>query len=120
MWVGLEPWGGVTQLDNIERDPSKADVRQLRKPVNETEGCPLFEMADPKVRNNDETKRLSKQCMVILGRLMVGPVTNTELMKIAQRFGARLHDLRMAGYDIETQSRDNKTGVVWYNLKGQP
>ena len=50
-------------------------VRQLRKPASETAGLPLFELADPKVRDSVEAPRLSKQCMVILGRLSLGPAT---------------------------------------------
>lgn len=64
-----------------------------------------------------EKPRLSRQSRQILERLSKGPAINTELMEIAQRFGARIHDIRKAGYRVEIIWRDNEKGLVCYELK---
>jgi hypothetical protein len=87
---------------------------------DETQDLPLFRLADPKVRGTEEEPRLSRQCQAILARLKEGPASNSDLMRIAQRFGARIHDLRGAGYAIEIQSRDRVTGVTIYAMEPRP
>ena len=60
--------------------------------------------------------RLTQSSIRILQRLKSGPATNTELTKIGgMRFGARLHDLRKAGYP--TRSRHLVGGVWIYELE---
>ena len=60
--------------------------------------------------------RLSKQQQAILARLRVGPATNLELIQIAQRFSARIHELRTAGYRIERTRDDEEAGIYLYAL----
>lgn len=60
--------------------------------------------------------RLCAQHHRILERLRQGPVRNTELVLLAQRFGARLKELRDAGYRIERNSVDEQRGVFEYRL----
>lgn len=64
-----------------------------------------------------ERKRLNRQSAEILERLRQGPASNVELMQIAQRFGARLHELRACGHVIEIVDRDRATGHVVYQLR---
>lgn len=56
---------------------------------------------DPHVPAED-VPRLTKQALAILARLRRGPATNVELSAIGLRFGARLMDMRRAGYEIES------------------
>lgn len=65
---------------------------------------------DPNVDDRDKP-RLSKQCAMILEALRHAEQTNWELMMIATRYGARIHDLRRAGYDIRVQLRGGGTFV---------
>lgn len=46
----------------------------------------------------------------ILAMLLKGPATNRQLSRVAPRFGARVHELREAGWDIYS-SRD---GAKYY------
>jgi hypothetical protein len=90
-------------------------------------GLPLFSTGgasappvvpqDPRVRGTVEEPRLSKQSQAILDRLRQRPASNSELMLIAQRFGARVHDLRAAGFNIQITERDRETGMTWYALE---
>ena len=68
----------------------------------------------------EEKPRLTKQCIKILERLRRGEATNKELVEIATRFGARVLDLRRAGYDIRITERNRETGITWYALVGEP
>jgi hypothetical protein len=72
---------------------------------------------DPKVRGTEEEPRLTRQSLAILARLREGPASNSDLVLIAQRFGARVHDLREAGYPITILSRDRASGVTVYALE---
>lgn len=63
-----------------------------------------------------EKRRFSRQQTELIERLKRGPATNAELIRIAQRFGARFHELRKRGYRIEEKHRDHKTGLVTYEL----
>jgi hypothetical protein len=69
---------------------------------------------DPNVEPQD-VPRLSRQSKKILERLMWGPATNSDLGLIAQRFGARIHDLRKAGYRIKKTPIGD--GLVKYELE---
>lgn len=64
----------------------------------------------------DEGRRLSLQSEAILERLQQGPASNSELLLIAQRFGARIHELRKSGHNIRISDRDRATGHVMYEL----
>jgi len=65
---------------------------------------PLFDRPRPAVQARDpgvldeDRPRLSEQCLAIADKLRRGPATNLELGDHAQRFGARLHDLKRAGF----------------------
>ena len=63
--------------------------------------------------------RLGRQQQAILERLRRGPATNTELSQIAQRFSARIGELRAAGYDIRRTHDDHERGVYVYELAGR-
>ena len=60
--------------------------------------------------------RLGRQQWAILERLRRGPATNTELSQIAQRFSARIGELRDAGYNIQRTYDDDRRGVYVYEL----
>lgn len=64
-----------------------------------------------------EARRLSAQAQSILERLQRGRASNADLSAIAQRFGARLFDLRRAGYRVEIVERDRDTGITVYELR---
>ena len=66
-----------------------------------------------------ERVRLSAQCQKVLERLQQGPVTNIQLALIGYRYGARIHELRKAGYEIVMSSRNVETGETTYELRGQ-
>jgi hypothetical protein len=51
----------------------------------------------------------------VLARLRLGPATNIQLNELCYRYGARILELRRAGYDIET--RPIEAGVYQYTLK---
>lgn len=65
--------------------------------------------------------RCTGQKRAILERLTRGPVTNTELIQIAQRFGARIQELRelvgQYGFEIVTESVSEARGVYRYQLR---
>jgi len=64
-----------------------------------------------------KAKRLAGNALRALARLRQGPATNVELLALAgMRFGARLFELRRAGYHIETDE-DKRRGVVTYTLR---
>ena len=57
-----------------------------------------------------DRRRLSRHQRLILARLRDGPATNSELGDIADRFGARICELRKAGCVIDKR---NLGGGVW-------
>jgi hypothetical protein len=59
--------------------------------------------------------RTSAQRQAILNRLRQGTATNMELVTISHRFGARLKELRDAGYPIATISLGG--GLFRYELR---
>lgn len=64
---------------------------------------PLFDHPRPHVELNstvveDDKPRLSLQCHAVADRLRQGPATNLQLIMIAHRFGARLLELKQAGF----------------------
>lgn len=64
----------------------------------------------------DSPPRITGQRKKILDRLAQGPVTNIELAAICFRYSARIHELRKAGYDIQTYYQDKSSGTCWYRL----
>lgn len=58
---------------------------------------PAVPTRDPSLPE-DEVPRLTTQAHAIADRLRSGPATNLDLGMISQRFGARLYDLRKAGF----------------------
>jgi hypothetical protein len=70
---------------------------------------------NPTVDDRDRA-RLSRQCLALLARLRQGEATNAELSRIAMRFGARLEELRRAGFTIEAKRGDG--GLFTYTLNG--
>lgn len=46
----------------------------------------------------EDAPRLSAQCHAIAARLREGPATNLDLIEVSHRFGARLHELKRAGF----------------------
>lgn len=63
-----------------------------------------------------EAKRLSQQCAKILARLQLGPATNVELAQISIKYGARISDIRAAGFSVVCYERNHETGVCRYKL----
>lgn len=76
-------------------------------------------ITDPHVAAVDRP-RLSHQCLLVLERLRRGVATNRELAGICLRTGARLYDLRKAGYSITTSQMKDGSGVVFYRLTSEP
>jgi hypothetical protein len=66
------------------------------------------------MRLTTERRRQDSSRTRILDRLTKGPATNTQLSKIALRFGARIFELRKAGHNITSSPREG--GVVIYTL----
>jgi hypothetical protein len=65
----------------------------------------------------DEAKpRLNNQHRSILARLSRGPATNRELNQIAQRFNARICEIRAAGVRVDKRLVDARKGVYEYRL----
>ena len=66
-------------------------------------------------------ERAAGQKRRILERLNEGPATNSDLMEIAHRFGARLQELREylkpLGWEITTTTLSGQRGVYLYTLK---
>jgi hypothetical protein len=79
---------------------------------------PRIQPVDPHVEPADKP-RLTRQCYSVLERLRRGPVSNVQLLLIAIRYSARIHDLRSAGYKIETEKRGDG-GIVFYSLISEP
>jgi hypothetical protein len=65
-----------------------------------------------------ETARRSAALDRILDRLEQGPATNIELNAIAFRFGARIFELRAAGYVIQREQLGR--GKFLYTLISRP
>ena len=82
------------------------------------ENPPKVEIADPTVPETAKP-RLGRQQAAILAALKQGPKTNIELVPIALRYSARIHELRKAGYRIDREDVDDENGVYRYVLKGQ-
>lgn len=81
-----------------------------RSPEYRVEAIPF---GDPSLPEG-EKPRLSPQHLTIAARLREGPATNLELGAICQRFGARLWELKRAGF---LWSRSTvKAGVYRYEL----
>ena len=64
--------------------------------------------------------RLNKQQKAIVERLREGPAMNMDLIPISTRFSARIHILRMLGFQIETKTIDRAKGLTLYTLKSEP
>ena len=62
----------------------------------------------------DEIRRFSRQAESILSALATGPKTGDELGRIARRYGARIHELRKAGYRITLTHHNRATGETVY------
>lgn len=65
--------------------------------------------------------RLSRQAQKILDAFKAAQdrrLTCTQLLALAQRFGARLYDLRQAGYVIDLVQHDHASGLTVYELRG--
>jgi hypothetical protein len=78
-----------------------------------THDTPVAPATDPNVHPEDKP-RINRLCRVVLERLQTGPAYSHELATISHRFGARISDLREAGYDIATQRLPG--GVYLYSL----
>ena len=80
---------------------------------------PLFDrpasvpFRDPSL-SDAEKVRLTPQALKIAAVLREGPATNLELGMISQRFGARLHDLKRAGFHWSKTTV--KAGVYRYEM----
>lgn len=64
-------------------------------------------------------QRLNKQSKAILSAFQQAPnqtLSNMEMQAVATRFGARIYDLRCAGYVIMIVSQDKKSGLTYYRL----
>ena len=59
-------------------------------------------VVDPHVDHRD-IPQLTRQSRVILERLRQGPATNAELTAVGLRYSARIHELRRAGHEIESE-----------------
>lgn len=76
-------------------------------------------LPDPRIVR-EARPRLHLQSIAILARLKEGPATNGELGKLAQRFGARVMELRDAGHVIHQEYVSQSRGVYRYELLEQP
>jgi len=67
-----------------------------------------------------EIPRLAGQNRRILERLLLGPVSNAELVEMANKYTGRISDvrrmLRRRGYDVEAYEHNRTTGVCWYRI----
>ena len=75
----------------------------------------MIPTTDPNLWDID-IPRLSRQSEEVLSALRTGAKTNMELAAISHRFGARICDLRKAGYTIATIPLRDGTGRVTYRL----
>lgn len=67
--------------------------------------------------------RFSQQCSRIMDAFYHATghrLTGRQLMEIAPRFGARLHEMRKAGYRIKLVRYDRATGFTVYQIGGRP
>ena len=69
---------------------------------------------DPNVFQLDRP-RLQGQNAAILDRLMKGPATNDELIRLSRKYTSRVSDLRKAGYRIRCHRGDG--GLNTYVLE---
>ena len=83
----------LTLFGNVLKPPapSAAEFDAIGRLVDAIEPC------DPNLED-EERPRLAAKCADVLERLQQGPATGIELGKICNRYGARLHDLKRAGY----------------------
>lgn len=72
----------------------------------------VFPPTDRKVHPED-APRLSGQSLKILERLKIGPATNIELYEICLRPGARVFDLKAAGWNIKSRRNPGGTWTYW-------
>lgn len=80
---------------------------------------PKIEPVDPHL-TPEEKPRLTKQCIKTLEMLRGGAVTNMQFVYAGiLRYSARIHDLRHAGYEIETD-QDRGTGLTTFTLLREP
>lgn len=83
---------------------------------------PIIPVADP---NADEEMhpRLTKQSQAILDAFRAASdhkLNCEQLTAVARRFGARIHDIRKAGYHIDLVEHVKKTGFTVYQLRPLP
>jgi hypothetical protein len=65
-------------------------------------------------------RRLGRQAQKILDSFKLAPdhrLNCMQLLAIAQRFGARLYDIRQAGYVINLVQHDHASGFTVYELR---
>jgi hypothetical protein len=65
-------------------------------------------------------QRLGRQAQKILDSFRLAPdrrLNCVQLLEIAQRFGARLYDIRQAGYTISLVKHDHASGLTVYELR---
>ena len=75
----------------------------------------MIPTTDPNLWDID-IPRLSHHSTLVLSALRTGPKSNMELAAISHRFGARICDLRKAGYNIVTIPLRDGSGRVTYRL----
>ncbi len=90
--------------------PSAAEFAELGRLVDAPR--PAIEPCDPNVED-EERPRLAAKCSDVLERLQQGPATGRQLEKICNRYGARLHDLKNAGYPWEKKKIDIGLWLYW-------
>jgi hypothetical protein len=91
-----------------------------KSPSDQLHQGTLFDVPTPTpcgVPEHDR-ERVEAQRAKLLERLQRGPATSEELSRIAQRFGARIHELRKEGHMIDAK---HVSGGLWlYTLiRGQ-
>lgn len=74
---------------------------------------PRLPFADPRHPEADRV-RLAEQCVRVLDALWQRPQTNRELSQIGLRFGARVKEIREAGYEIKVERLGG--GLFLYTL----
>lgn len=74
-------------------------------------------VVDKRVEPEDKP-RLRGNSAAILSLLKSGPATNIQLMKVGGvRYGARIHDIKKAGYKIQSRRLDE--GIWVYELEAK-
>lgn len=111
----------MNQLDLFETTaPARYDDMPAPQPPERTEGERRAE-AGPVVVGTvaDEKKRTTRLREAVLALLKAQvSATNFELEEVGgNRFGARIHELRKEGHNIEIVKLDRKTGITIYRLK---